>query len=226
MNSAPNFNNVNNAFAFFPDEAPDCGVTAMEIGIDGNAGYNIKCYAQPTSGVWHHLAVVYDMSQAAANEVNLYIDGVLQTALSQTFNSNNTGTFGNYPLYLFSRAGTSSFSGGQMDDLQLYNRALSATEMKQVFNGIASSPDFTLASSPASQSVTQGAGTTYTQTVAALNGFNGAVALTVSGLPTGATGTFSPTSVTGSGTSTLTVTTAVTTPAGTYTLTITGTSGR
>ena len=48
--SAANFNNVSDAFAFFPDEAPDCGVTAMEIGIDGNAGYNIKCYAQPTFG--------------------------------------------------------------------------------------------------------------------------------------------------------------------------------
>ncbi len=220
-----NFNNVSNAFAFFPDEAPDCGVTAMEIGIDGNAGYNIKCYTQPTSGVWHHLAVVYDMSQAAANEVNLYIDGVLQTALKQTLNSNNTGTFGSYPLYLFSRAGTTSFSGGQMDDLQLYNRALSATEVKQVFTGVSPTPDFTLASLPASQTVPQGATATYTAVAAAANGFSGAVAFSVSGLPAGAAGTFSPASVTGSGTSALTVTTSPTTPTGTYPLTITGTSG-
>ena len=220
-----NFNNVNNAFAFFPDEAPDCGVTAMEIGIDGNVGYNIKCYAQPTSGVWHHLAVVYDMTQAAANEVNLYIDGVLQTALSQSYNSNNIGKFGTYPLYLFSRAGTTSFSGGQMDDLQLYNRALSATEVKQVYTGVTPSADFTLASLPASQTVVQGNSTTYTAIAAAANGFSGTVAFTVSGLPAGATAAFSPASVTGSGTSTLTVTTASTTPTGTYPLTITGTSG-
>ena len=112
-----------------------------------------------------------------------------------------------------------------MDDLQLYSRALSAAEIQQISGGVASSPDFTLASSPASQTVTQGGGTTYTQTVAAVNGFSGSVAFSVTGLPTGATGTFSPTSVTGSGTSTLTVSTLATTPTGTYTLTITGTSG-
>jgi uncharacterized membrane protein len=220
-----NYNNYNNVFAFFPDEAADCGVAAMEIAIDGNSGYNIKCYTQPTSAVWHHLAVVYDMSQAAANEVNLYIDGILQTALKQTYSSNNTGNFGNYPFYLFSRAGTASYSGGQMDDLQLYNRALSASEILQIFGGTTSSPDFALASSPTSQTVVQGASTTYTPTITPANGFSGAVALSVSGLPTGATGTFNPTSVTGSGTSTLTVATAATTLTGTYPLTITGTSG-
>ena len=168
-----NYNNNDNVFAFFPDEAPDCGVTAMEIGIDGNSGYNIKCYTQPTSGVWHHLAVVYDMTQAAANEVNLYIDGVLQTALKQTYNSNNTGKFGTYPLYLFSRAGTASYAGGEMDDLQLYNRALSAAEVQQIYTGATPTPDFALASSPASQTVVQGSSTTYTETVTPANGFGG-----------------------------------------------------
>jgi alpha-L-arabinofuranosidase len=129
-----NFNSNAGSFGFFPDEAADCGTPAMEIGINGNTGYNIKCFAQPTSGVWHHLAVVFDMSQAATNEVNLYVDGVLQTALSQTHSSNNTAAFGNFPLYLFSRGGTTSFSGGQMDDFQLYSRSLSATEIQQIFN--------------------------------------------------------------------------------------------
>jgi len=86
-------------------------------------------------------------------------------------------------------------------------------------------PDFSITASPASQTVTAGNNTTYTATVSALNGFNSSVGLTVSGLPTGASGTFNPTSVTGSGTSTLTVTTTTNTPAGTNTLTLTGTSG-
>jgi hypothetical protein len=86
-------------------------------------------------------------------------------------------------------------------------------------------PDFTISASPASQTVTAGNGTTYTATIAAVNGFSGSVAMTVSGLPTGAGGSFNPTSVGGSGSSTLTVTTATNTPVGTYTLTVTGTSG-
>ncbi len=86
-------------------------------------------------------------------------------------------------------------------------------------------PDFTIAASPGSQTITAGNNTTYTATISALNGFSGSVALTVSGLPSGATGAFNPTSVTGSGSSTLTVTTATNTPAGTNTLTIKGVSG-
>jgi hypothetical protein len=89
----------------------------------------------------------------------------------------------------------------------------------------ATGPDFSITASPASQTVTAGAGTSYTATVAALGGFTGAVSFSVSGLPSGASASFNPTSVTGSGSSTLSVSTSTTTPAGTYTLTITGTSG-
>ena len=60
----------------------------------------------------------------------------------------------------------------------------------------------------------------------AAGGFSGVVSLSVSGLPAGAVGTFSPATVTASGSSTLTVTTINgTTPVGSSTLTITGTSG-
>jgi subtilisin-like proprotein convertase family protein len=100
-----------------------------------------------------------------------------------------------------------------------------------VYNGTASapSPDFTLAASPASQTVTQGGSTSYTATVTSVNGFSAATTLSVSGLPSGATAGFSPNPVTppagGSAGSTLSVTTAAGTPAGSYPLTLTGTSG-
>src|SRR4029077_18297508 len=86
-------------------------------------------------------------------------------------------------------------------------------------------PDFSVAATPASQSVTPGGNTTYTVTVGSLNGFGGVVTLSLSGQPTGATPVFSPAALTGSGTSTLTVSTTTATAAGTYSLTITGTSG-
>src|SRR5207248_2542292 len=65
----------------------------------------------------------------------------------------------------------------------------------------------------------------YNSTVTALNGFNGTVNFTVSGAPAGTTTVFTPTSVPGSGTSGLTVTTTLATPVGNSTLTITATSG-
>jgi hypothetical protein len=85
--------------------------------------------------------------------------------------------------------------------------------------------DFSISATPASQSVVQGSGTSYTATVTALNGFAGSVTLSASGLPSGAGATFAPASITGSGSSTMTVTTGAATPAGSYPVTITGTSG-
>ncbi|GAC1702375.1 MAG: hypothetical protein NVS9B4_07650 [Candidatus Acidiferrum sp.] len=91
--------------------------------------------------------------------------------------------------------------------------------------GAPATPDFGLTASPSSQTVVQGASTTYTATLTPSGGFTGTVTFSVSGLPAGASGSFSPPSVSGSGTSTLTVLTSATTPAGSYPLTITGTSG-
>ncbi len=86
-------------------------------------------------------------------------------------------------------------------------------------------PDFSLSATPASQTVTQGSSASYTVSVTPSGGFAGTVTFSVSGLPAGATASFNPTSVTGSGSSTMTVTTASSTPTGTYPLTITGASG-
>jgi subtilase family serine protease len=89
--------------------------------------------------------------------------------------------------------------------------------------GSAPAPDFSLSASPSSQTVKHGRSTSYTITVNALNGFKGSVSLSVSGLPSGASGTFSPNPTSSS--STLSVRTSSSTSTGSYTLTITGTSG-
>lgn len=87
-------------------------------------------------------------------------------------------------------------------------------------------PDFSLAASPGSVTVVAGNSASFTATVAPINGFTASVGLSVSGLPSGATSSFNPSSVSGgSGSSTLTVATSSSTPPGNYTLTITGTSG-
>jgi hypothetical protein len=86
-------------------------------------------------------------------------------------------------------------------------------------------PDFSLSASPSSRSIVQGGGTTYTATVTAGTGFSGLVSLSVSGLPAGASASFTPASISTSGSSTMSVTTSSTTPPGSYPLTITATSG-
>ena len=78
--------------------------------------------------------------------------------------------------------------------------------------------------SPASQSVVQGASTSFAVATPVMNP-NPSIALAVTGLPAGASAAFSPSLITGGASSTLSITTAATTPTGTYPLTITGTSG-
>src|SRR5581483_2655885 len=86
---------------------------------------------------------------------------------------------------------------------------------------VSAAADFSIAVSPATQSVQPGSSVNYTATLTAQNGYASATNLTLSGLPTGATASFNPQSLTGSGNSQLTITTASSTPVGTYPITIT-----
>ena len=85
--------------------------------------------------------------------------------------------------------------------------------------------DFSISATPSSRTVTPGASAGYTATIAGINQFSGTVAMTISGLPTAATASFTPDQVLTGGSTTLTVSTSSSTPAGTYQLTIRGTSG-
>jgi hypothetical protein len=85
--------------------------------------------------------------------------------------------------------------------------------------------DFSLSGTPASQTVNSGAAGTYTMSVGALLGFSGTVNLSVGALPKFVTAAFSRASITQSGTSGLTLSTKKQTKPGTYSVTVTGTSG-
>jgi subtilase family serine protease len=84
-------------------------------------------------------------------------------------------------------------------------------------------PTFTLTPSPAALGISQGSSGTSTVTVTPEYGFTGAVNLSISGLPTGVTASFSPTST--STTSTLAINAGSSVADGTYSLIITGISG-
>jgi hypothetical protein len=97
------------------------------------------------------------------------------------------------------------------------------TQNFAISTGPVAAPDFSLSVVPTSQTVVVGNGTSYSVTITPAGGFSGQVTLSVDGLPTGANATFTPNPATGS--SSLAVTTATTTPTGTYPLTIRGASG-
>jgi subtilase family serine protease len=86
-----------------------------------------------------------------------------------------------------------------------------------------STPSFTLAATPTTVSVQAGSTATATIQITAHNGFSGSVKLSISGLPSGVTGTFSAVSATGS--STLTLAASSGAAPGAATISIQGTSG-
>ncbi|MGH3738208.1 MAG: choice-of-anchor B family protein [Micromonosporaceae bacterium] len=82
--------------------------------------------------------------------------------------------------------------------------------------------DFSMSVSPTSGSTDPGGSVTATVNTTTTSGSAQTVNLTASGLPSGATASFNPSSVTSGGSSTLTIATGASTPAGTYQVTITG----
>jgi len=84
---------------------------------------------------------------------------------------------------------------------------------------------FSLSVSPTSGYLYRGQSGYGVVTISVTGGFDSPVALSATGIPTGVTGSFSPTSVTGAGTSDFTLTVARNAPTGTHVITITGTSG-
>jgi uncharacterized membrane protein len=90
---------------------------------------------------------------------------------------------------------------------------------------VSTQPGFTLSASPGAVSILQGNAGSSTISSSVTGGFDSAIALTASGEPSGVTVGFSPTSITGAGSSSMSITVASTVAAGTYTITVTGTSG-
>ena len=92
---------------------------------------------------------------------------------------------------------------------------------------VTAAPSFTIAASPGSVSVAPGNQGSSTITTAVSGGFNNAIALSSTGVPTGTTVSFNPTSIPapGAGTSTMTINVGSTTAAGIYPITVTGNGG-
>ncbi|MER6546076.1 glycosyl hydrolase family 18 protein [Streptomyces sp. NPDC001250] len=118
--------------------------------------------------------------------------------------------------------GGSDHCSGIAQDTWYFTRAFAP------FTGGTTTPpadDFSVSLSPATAAVDPGATATATVKTSVTSGGAQPVDLAVSGAPSGVTASLSPSSVTAGGTATLTVKTAASTAPGTYTLTVTGTSG-
>jgi hypothetical protein len=80
--------------------------------------------AKLTQGTWHHIVATYD-----GTLLSLYIDGSLTT--TQTGGSPLVSS--QSPLSIGNLAGGSGFANGLINDVQIYNRALSSGEIQSLY---------------------------------------------------------------------------------------------
>jgi Concanavalin A-like lectin/glucanases superfamily len=125
----PNFNTNAGGFLVDPNAAQFGGTFGVGIGKSG-ATRNTVFFTRPSAGVWHYYSFVLDSTQPAATQIIPYVDG--QPVSYQKANSGTgEGAFASSTLYLMSRAGTSLFSTGNLDELAIYNTDLSASTVSQ-----------------------------------------------------------------------------------------------
>jgi hypothetical protein len=201
MASFSNFLNVYGLLASTPDFTISATPSAQTVAPGGNTSYVLN------------VGAVNGFSGA----VSFSVSG-LPAGASGTFNPSSIKPGANSTLTV--TTGTSTPAADTTLTITGTSGLLSHTATVTL-----SVTDFTIKASPSAQTIASGASTSYVVSVGAVNGFSGVVSLSVSGLPAGATGKFSPSSTGPGASSTLNVTTGPSTPAADATLTITGTSG-
>jgi len=194
------------------------GVVTYFIG--NSVGYkSISSNTALAEGKWYNVAVTYD-----GTYLRIYINGALD--VSKEIGAQGIGATANL------RIGTPYDYGfdGIIDEIRIYDRALKADEIEQLYQGGAG--DFSISASETTLSINPGNSDISTITVTSHNGFSETVTLSSSWVgisPSGVTTSFSVNPITppsdGSISSTLTIAVNQFCATGTYTLTITGTAG-
>lgn len=87
-----------------------------------------------STGTWHHVAAVYD-GTGSVGTVKIYWDGVLKDTHTGN-DGTGTGLTGNVLPGQVAKLGTTGgFYAGDLDDVGIWNRALSASEIAYIANG-------------------------------------------------------------------------------------------
>ncbi len=122
-------------------------------------------------------------------------------------------------------SGSNGYSAATGYDLATGWGSPNGSALISALAGSSSTPGYSLSASPGSVSVVQGGSGSSTITSTVFDGFDSAVTLSASGQPGGVTIGFSPTSITGTGSSTMSITVASSVATGNYTITVSGVSG-
>jgi len=132
------WNQSNNGWLVLKDSGTTASFRMSSNWGGGNAIRAVATNNAFSDGAWHHLAVTYGGS--GHSSIKMYVDGT-----AQTLNVNLTGTVGTITygtnLAFGVKEGTGSFSDkydGDLDDIGIWKRELTATEISDLVNEVES----------------------------------------------------------------------------------------
>jgi YD repeat-containing protein len=124
MEFTDNFNA--NGGGFLVD--PNASNGSFGVAIGSGSSRNTSYFNRPSAGVWHHYAFVLDATAAGATAVVPYVDGAAVPYFKGD-SGTGAGPFANATLYFMSRAGGGLFGAGDLDEVSVFDRALSAAQV-------------------------------------------------------------------------------------------------
>jgi len=123
-------NNTNNNGAFVINPNSTTSSSRFEVALGRNGSRNTAFFTRPSAGVWHHYAIVLNTSAIASQQILVYVDGAA-VSISKGSSGTGAGNFANSTLNFMSRNGSSLFGAGTLDEVAIYNQALTATQIAQ-----------------------------------------------------------------------------------------------
>jgi pseudomonalisin len=207
-------------------DVPDVSMTgaihdAYIIQIQGGT-FLVAGTSAATPSLASVMAMVLEKTGASQGNVN----PTLYSLANLQYSANGVAVFHDITSGNNSVPGVTGYNAGTGYDQATGLGSVDANLLVNHWSGTSAST-FTLTSSASGANVAVGSPARITLTTAAVNGFNSAVTLSVSGIPNGVTAGFSTTTIAapGSGTSTLTLTETTGATSGTYNPTVTATGG-
>ncbi|MEA3353938.1 MAG: LamG-like jellyroll fold domain-containing protein, partial [Campylobacterota bacterium] len=115
--------------------------SSTEIGTGSSAVYSAQMNGTHLDGTWHHVVVTSD----GVGNVQFYLDGISKGTVSATLTLEGTFYLGDF--------GSGTNYTGLMDDLRIYDRALTATDVNTLYNYIPLNTAPILTSIPSSEAI-------------------------------------------------------------------------
>lgn len=106
------------------------GKIEVRIGFDANTNYSISTGATVNDNQWHNIITVYKRN----GNLTKYIDGKIDSTPVDISSSSSTSVNTNNEFIVGGGVST-QFFGGLIDDVRIYNYALTSEQVKQVYNG-------------------------------------------------------------------------------------------